>query len=91
MRYECYHIGMTTRHLGVRVEEHLHSKKDSAVQKHTNVCQSCKSNKHLFGNFLGFKQFQGLNKTVKISQIKKLISKTITQPKMPSDERNPKT
>ena len=32
------YIGMTTIHLGVRVEEHLHSKKDSAVQKHINVC-----------------------------------------------------
>ena len=45
------YIGMTTRHLGVRVEEHLHSKKDSAVQNHINVCQSCKDNKHLFDNF----------------------------------------
>ena len=35
------YIGMNTRHLRVRVEEHLHSKKDSAVQKH----------KHLFDNF----------------------------------------
>ena len=42
---------MTTQHLGVRVEEHLHSKKDSAVQKHINVCQSCKDNIHLFDNF----------------------------------------
>ena len=42
---------MTTRHLGVKVEEHLHSKKDSAVQRHINVCQSPKNNKHLFDNF----------------------------------------
>ena len=42
---------MTTRHLGVRVEEHLHSKKDSAVQKHIKVCRSCKDNKHFFDNF----------------------------------------
>ena len=42
---------MTTRHLGVRVEKHLHSKKDSAVQKHINACQSCKEDKHLFDNF----------------------------------------
>ena len=42
---------MIARHFGVRVEEHLHSKKDSAVQKHINVCQSCKNNKHLFHNF----------------------------------------
>ena len=45
------YIGMTTWHLDVRVEEHLHSKKDSAAQKHINVCQSCKGNKHLFNNF----------------------------------------
>ena len=43
--------GMTIRHLSVRVEEHLHSKKHSTVQKHINVCQSCKNNKHLFDNF----------------------------------------
>ena len=45
------YIGMTTRHLGIRIEEHLHSKKDSAVQKHNNACQSCQNNKHLFDNF----------------------------------------
>ena len=45
------YTGITTRHLGIRVEEHLHSKKDSAVHKHINVCQSCKDNKHLFDNF----------------------------------------
>ena len=45
------YIGITTRHLGVRVEESLHSKKNSAVQKHINVCQSCKDNNHLFDNF----------------------------------------
>ena len=44
--------GMTTRRLGLRVEEHLHSKKDSAVQKYIIVCQSCKNNKHLSDNFL---------------------------------------
>ena len=50
------YVGMTTRHLGVKVEEHLHSKKDSAVKKHTNVCQSCKGKKLLFDNFLFLKQ-----------------------------------
>ena len=45
-------IGMTTRHLGARVEKHLHSNMDLAVQKHINVCQSCNDNKHLFDNFL---------------------------------------
>ena len=39
------YIGMTAQHLGVRVEEHLHSKKDSAVQKHVNVYQSHKGNR----------------------------------------------
>ena len=34
------YIGITTWHLGVRVEESLLSKKDSAVQKHINGCQS---------------------------------------------------
>ena len=41
------YIGMTTRHLGVRVEESLHSK-DSAVQKHINVCQSRKGKQTSF-------------------------------------------
>ena len=42
------YIGMITQHLGVRVEEHLHSKGNSAVQKHINVCLSCKGYKYLF-------------------------------------------
>ena len=42
---------MITRHLEVGVEEHLHSKEDSAAQKRINVCQSCKNYKHLFDNF----------------------------------------
>ena len=42
---------MTAQQLGIRLEEHLHSKKDSAVQKHINVYQSCKGNKHLSENF----------------------------------------
>ena len=57
--YKCIYLcdtnvtffGMTTRHLCVRVEEHLHLQKDSAVQKHINVCQSCKGDKHFFDNF----------------------------------------
>ena len=52
MQYECYiYIGMTTQHLGLRVKEHLHSKKNLAVQKHINAYQSCKGNKHLCDNF----------------------------------------
>ena len=42
---------MTTLHLGVRVKKSFHSKKDSAVQKHINVCQLYKGNKYLFENF----------------------------------------
>ena len=81
MRYECYHIGMTTRHLGVRVEKHLHSKKDSAVQKHINVCQSCKSNKHLFDNFSILKtcNTQYSTKVHEALLIKKLNLKLNTQ------------
>ena len=45
------YIGITTRHLGVRLEEHLHSKTDLTVEKHINVYHSCKGNKHLFDNF----------------------------------------
>ena len=42
---------MTIRYSGFRVEEHLHSKKDLAVQKHINVYESYKGSKHLFDNF----------------------------------------
>ena len=36
------YIGMTTRHLSVRVREHLHSKVRSAVGKHIDNCHMCK-------------------------------------------------
>ena len=36
------YIGMTTRHLSVRVREHLHSKVRSAVGKHIDNCHVCK-------------------------------------------------
>ena len=36
------YIGMTTRHLSVRVWEHLHSKVRSAVGKHIDNCHVCK-------------------------------------------------
>ena len=42
---------MTAQQLGIRLGEHLHLKKDSAVQKHINVYRSCKGNKHLYDNF----------------------------------------
>ena len=69
---------MTTRHLGVRVEEHLHSKMVSAVQKHLNVCQSCKDNKHLFDNFSILKT-RNIHYSTKIQEallMKKKVSKT---------------
>ena len=36
------YIGMTTRHLSVRVREHLHTKVRSAVGKHIDNCHVCK-------------------------------------------------
>ena len=36
------YIGMTTRHLSVRVWEHLHSKVRSAGAKHIDNCHVCK-------------------------------------------------
>ena len=36
------YIGMTTRHLSVRVREHFHSKVRSAVGKHIDNCHVCK-------------------------------------------------
>ena len=36
------YIGMTTRHLNVRVREHLHSKVKSAVGRHIDNCHVCK-------------------------------------------------
>ena len=42
---------MSTRHLGVKVEKDKHSKKDSVVQKHINVSQSCKDSEYLSDNF----------------------------------------
>ena len=70
------YIGMNTWHLWVRVEEHLHSKKDSAVQKHINACQSCKDNKHLFDNFSIIKTCSTQYST-KIQEA--LLIKSITQ------------
>ena len=39
---DLLYIGMTTRHLSVRVRENLHSKVSSAVGKHIDNCQVCK-------------------------------------------------
>ena len=36
------YIGMTTRHLGTRIQEHLQPKAKSAIRDHINDCQSCK-------------------------------------------------
>ena len=75
------YIGMTSRHLGVRVEEHLHSKKDSAAQKHFNAWQSCKDNKHLFDNFSILKTYntQYSTKVQKALLVKKHNPKLNTQ------------
>ena len=36
------YIGMITRHLSVKVREHLHSNVRSAVEKHIDNCHVCK-------------------------------------------------
>ena len=39
------YIGMTTRHLGTRIQEHLHHKTiKSAIREHFEICQNCKLN-----------------------------------------------
>ena len=39
------YIGMTTRHLGTRIQEHLHHKATkSAIHDHFEICQNCKLN-----------------------------------------------
>ena len=36
---------MTRRHLGTRIQEHLHHKtKKSAIRDHIEICQNCKLN-----------------------------------------------
>ena len=35
------YIGMTTRHLGTRIQEHLQVKGKSAIQDHIDDCQFC--------------------------------------------------
>ena len=42
---------MTTRHLSVRIGEHLHSKVRSAVEKHINNCHVCKEKPVGVNNF----------------------------------------
>ena len=75
------YIGMTKQHLGVRVEEYLHSKKDSAVQNHITVCQSCKGNKQLFNNFCILKtcNTQGSTKIQEALLVKKHNTKLSTR------------
>ena len=36
------YIGMTTRHLGTRIQEHLQPKAKSAIRDHIDDCHSCK-------------------------------------------------
>ena len=39
------YIGMTTRHLGTRIQEYLHHKTiKSAIREHFEICQNCKLN-----------------------------------------------
>ena len=45
------YIGMTTRHLSVRVKEHLHSKDRSAVGKNIDNCHVCKEKPVGVNNF----------------------------------------
>ena len=55
---------MSTRHLGVKVDKHEHSKKDSVVQKHINVSQSCKDSEYLSDNFYILKTCNTQNSTI---------------------------
>ena len=39
----CSYVGMTTRHLVTRVQEHLHSTTNkTAISEHLKLCESCK-------------------------------------------------
>ena len=45
-------IGMTTRHLGTRIQEHLqHKTTKSAIRDHFEICQNCKLNNTDFNGF----------------------------------------
>ena len=53
------YIGMTTRHLGTRIQEHLHHKTiKSTIREHFERCQNCKVNKT---NLNGFKVLRTCN------------------------------
>jgi len=42
------YIGMTTRHLGIRVQEHLHLKTlKSPIKDHIDSCDTCKKKRIL--------------------------------------------
>ena len=46
------YIGMTTRHLGIRIEEHLKQKTvNSPIKEHINECDACRINKLQTDNF----------------------------------------
>ena len=50
---------MTTRHLGTRIQEHLHHKTiKSAIREHFEICQNCKLNNT---NLNGFKVLRTCN------------------------------
>ena len=43
---------MTTRHLGTRIQEHLHHKTiKSAIREHFEICQNCKLNNTNLNSF----------------------------------------
>ena len=53
------YIGMTTRHLGTRIQKHLHHKTiKSAIREHFEICQNCKLNNT---NLNGFKVLRSCN------------------------------
>ena len=67
---------MSTWHLDVKVEKHKHSRKDSVVQKHINISQSCKDSEYLSDNFSILKTCNTQNST-KIQEM--LLTKNTIQ------------
>ena len=45
---QTVHIGMTTRHLVTRIQEHLHSTTNkTAISEHLKLCESCKKDSNV--------------------------------------------
>ena len=57
------YIGMTTRHLTTRLEEHLNLKSDSAIGNHIKSCNICNNKKINIINFTILKQCNTAYKT----------------------------